>query len=147
MADQTKNEPVPATLAELKANCDGADAGFLLSQLEAKATVTDALKAYAVKLRADAVAAKAEADAIKADAAKAKKPDAEAKSKPGVEPLAEGKATGGADAGDASEHVDQLVQARMQATKCQRHEAWGHVMSKRPDLRAALVETANANRS
>jgi ATP-dependent Clp protease, protease subunit len=141
MAETTKNEPVPATLAELKANCEGADAGFLLEQLEAKATVNDALKAFNAKLKADAVAAKAEADA-----AKAKKPEAEAKAKPGVEPLGNGKAAEGASV-DASEQVEQLVQARMQATKCQRHEAWGHVMSKRPDLRAALVEIANAARS
>lgn len=141
MADQMKNEPVPATLAELKGACEGADPAFLLEQLEAKATVTDALKAYAVKLKADADAAKAEAAK-----AKATKPEPEAKGKQGVEPLAEGKATGG-DSADAADLVEQLVAERVKATGCRRHEAWGHVMSKRPDLRAALVESANSQRS
>ena len=141
MADQSKNEPVPATLAELEACCEGADAGFILEQMKAKATVTDALKAYTAKLKADVESAKA--DAVKAAA---KKPEPEGKAKPGVEALAE-KPKADDAGGDATEQVEQLVQARMQAANCQRHEAWGHVMSKRPDLRAALVASANANRS
>lgn len=139
MAEPTKNEPVPATLAELKANCEGAEASFLVEQLEAKATVTDALKAFNAKLKADAEAAKAEAVA-----AKAKKPEPEAKAKPGVEPLAEGKATEGVD---CAEQIEELVTARMKVANCQRNEAWGHVMAKRPDLRNALIESANAARS
>jgi len=139
MAEPTKNEPVPATLAELKANCEGAEASFLLEQLEAKATVTDALKAFNAKLKADADAARAEA--VKA---KATNPEPEAKAKPGVEPLAEGKATEGVD---CAEQIEELVAARMKVANCQRNEAWGHVMAKRPDLRNALIESANAARS
>lgn len=131
MAETTKNEPVPATLAELKAACEGADAGFLLEQLEAKATTTDALKAFAVKLKAEAVATKAEADA-----AKAKKPDAEAKTKPGVEPLGNaGKGAGDED--DAVEKVGRLVDERMRSRNEPRHVAFTHVMFANPDLRDA----------
>lgn len=139
MADQTKNEPVPATLAELKAACEGADAVFLVEQIEAKATVTDALKAYAVKLKADADAAKAEAAK-----AKATKPEPEAKGKQGVEPLAEGKADNkGADPMDRAE---ELVVQRMELRKEPRNKAWVAVMRANPELRAQLVESANAGR-
>jgi hypothetical protein len=140
MAETTKNEPVPATLAELKAACEGADAGFLLEQLEAKATTTDALKAFAVKLKAEAVAAKAESDA-----AKAKKPEAEAKAKPGVEPL--GNAGTENPAVDPKERAEELTVQRMESRKEPRHKAWAHVMRSNPELRAQLIEAANANRS
>lgn len=140
MAETTKNEPVPATLAELKSNCEGADAGFLLEQLEAKATVNDALKSFNAKLKADAIAAKAEAET-----AKAKKPEPEAKAKPGVEPLAN--AGTEKPAVDPMERAEELTAQRMESRKEPRHKAWAHVMRANPELRAQLIEAANANRS
>jgi hypothetical protein len=37
------HEPTPATIAELKAACQGATADFIISQLEAEATVDQAI--------------------------------------------------------------------------------------------------------
>lgn len=141
MADQLKNEPVPATLAELKAACEGASAEFLLAQMEAKATEAQALKAYAAQLKADAEAAKAEAAK-----AKASKPEPEAKAKPGVEALA-GKSAKDDSPVDPRETIEALVSQRMSSASCDRQSAWGWVMLSRPDLRESLVASANARRS
>lgn len=141
MADQLKNEPVPATLAELKAACEGASAEFLLAQMEAKATEAQALKAYAAQLKADADAAKAEA--AKANAVKLLP---EAKAKPGVSPLAEsGKESG--DLGDPKAEAERMVAERMAQRKEPRNVAWRAVMSANAELRERLVACANAGRS
>lgn len=64
--EELMSDPKPATLAELKAACPDADSDFLLSQLEAEATETTAIKAWAQKLKADNDALKAEsAEAVK----------------------------------------------------------------------------------
>lgn len=79
MAD-TNETPKPATLAELKAACVGADPAFLVAQMELAATAAQASVAWSAeqikRAKADADAARAEAAAAKAEveAMKAKTP-------------------------------------------------------------------------
>ena len=65
------SEPKTATIAELKEACPGASKEFILDQLEAGATVHQAMKAHAKQLAADNVALAKERDTLKEDAAKA----------------------------------------------------------------------------
>ena len=83
-APVASNGPQAATLAELRAACVGAPADFLLAQLDAQATVSQASAAWMQRLVADRDAALAKA----AEAAKAT-----AVAKPGVRPIATAPAT------------------------------------------------------
>lgn len=97
MAEDTK--PQPATIAEIKANCEGASSEFIIAQIEAGATLAQALTAHTksvvAKLKSEAEAhAKQIADAkaahdLEIEALKA------AQAKPGVKPVASGATTEG----------------------------------------------------
>lgn len=126
-----------ASYDELAAALPKASAEFIVAQLKNKATVEQASKAYVADVEARAEAAeKAQADAE----AKAKA----AAGKTGVEALGAGKGKGaeGFD-GDPQAAIDELVDAKVAAGKA-RHVAFREVCAARPDLRAALVEAANA---
>lgn len=71
MSAETENAPKAATHRELKAAMPEASADFILSQLEASATVGDALKAYNTQLAAELKASKDAAAAAEAKAAAA----------------------------------------------------------------------------
>lgn len=101
--------PRAATFQELKAELIGADASFLVAQLEASSTLDQARKAWMGELNArNQASAKAADDARKAAEAAAKKP--------GVDPLPGGSATAAEGAsGDAISAFDALVDAELKA--------------------------------
>lgn len=121
----TQDMGTSATLQELKAAIPDADPAFLVAQLEANATVGDALKSFAAKIKADndrLQKEKAELEAkhkteLEEAAAKAK---ADAEQKAGVEPLgAESTLQVGAGdyahaSGDPIADFDGEVRRRMQ---------------------------------
>jgi len=80
--------PGPATYAELKAACAGADADFIVKQLDAGATVPQAQTAWMAELNKRATDAKAEAATAKTEATAAKDEVTALKAgRPGVKPL------------------------------------------------------------
>lgn len=111
--DAASAAPRAATLPELRADLPGADAAFLLSQLEASATLPQASRAWIAEL-----SARNQAAAEKAAAAEARAAELEAKSqppriggpKPGVEALPTN-ASDGQSAGDAIAAWSALVDA------------------------------------
>jgi ATP-dependent Clp endopeptidase proteolytic subunit ClpP len=130
--------PKPATFAELKAECVGADAGFLCAQMEANATLGDARKAWMGEQQTRLTAANAAAEAAKNQAAQ--KPG-------GVRPLGTGAGSQAADAtGDAVAEFHQAVEAKMVAHKVARNEAALAVIRENPDLHERYVAAYNAQR-
>lgn len=132
--------PQPATYAELKAACAGADADFICKQLDAKATVQHATQCWMAEQNARIEAANKKAaeaeDKVKAAA-----------EKPGVKALgtAGNTATTSSCAvdGDPKSEWDEKVAAEVKRGKPQ-HEATKMVARKFPDLRAAYVAAHNA---
>lgn len=114
--EELMSDPKPATLAELKAACPDADSDFILGQLEANATETVAIKAWATKLTADNAALKADAEKAtkERDDAAQKLTALEAKDKSksrgnGI-PEANGDVDAdGDDAGDDGEYPDPIA--------------------------------------
>ncbi len=131
--------PAAASFEDLKAACPGADAGFLVGQLERKATVEEARLAFIQALSQRAQAAEA--------AAKAK--DEELRSKAvrhGVEPLGNGNPKAGDDAaGDAEAAWHAAVDAKM-ARGMKRDRAIRVVVHDEPELHRAYLEAVNAGR-
>lgn len=149
MSESTKtaadNGPQPATLADLKAACEGAPSDFLIAQLEAQATVAQATKSWNAKLRADLAAAneKAVAATKRADEAEAKVKAAPAK--PGVTPIT-GTQGAAESATDAKAEWDEKVSGLMKAGKT-RQQAVAHLARTEPQLRERLVAEANPTRN
>ncbi len=137
-------EPKPANIAEMKANCPGADAEFLMAQLEAGATIEAVKTAWMGTLATRAEAADARAEAAEADAAEAK-----AKvSGPGVKALGTGKdreAAGAEAGGDAVAQFDAAVKEKMNTVK-DRRKAINAVVRADPDLHRAYIEAVNVGR-
>lgn len=132
--------PKAATLAELKAACEGADSDFLVEQLDKDATVTSAMKAWNTTLQArlqNANEAKAKAEA---DAEAAKKP---APKKPikalGTRMNASDDAEADADEGDAIATFNAKVAALVDKGT-DRMAAITKVANANPDLHAAYVD-------
>jgi len=128
--------PLVATYDEIKSACIGADAMFICSQLESKATAQQAQAAWMAEQnrrieKANENAAQAIASA----------------KKPGVEPIGTGggKSKGvESDSGDPIAEFDELVQAEMTSRKCSRHVAHAKVSREHPELREAMVAAHNA---
>lgn len=134
-------EPTPATYAEFKAAFPKAEAAFIVAQLDAQATIEQARNAYQADMEAKLQAANARADA----AAKARAEAEEKASKViGVEPVPD--KTKAADITDARAEAEELTAAYVKRGMT-KEAAWSRVMHERPDLREALVEEANRNRS
>lgn len=144
--------PRAGTFQELKAELVGADAGFLVSQLEANASVDQARRAWMTELNARTQAATKAVDEAKAKA------DAAAK-KPGVEPLGGGGASAAGDAagGDAISAFEALIDAELRAMGKQadavprsntsfgpRAKATIRASEKHPDAHAAYLAAYNA---
>lgn len=132
-----------ATLAELKAACPGASNDFLVSQLEAGATVAQAGAAYMAKLTADnqqlAAKNKELEQATASTAVTPKKPGA-----PSIPAAESPKAGGGGESGDAISQFNDLVQLEMKSSNCAEHVAHAKVCRKNPELRQAMVAAHNA---
>jgi protease-4 len=161
--------PVAATLPELKQACKGASADFLMEQLEAGATVAAAQSAWnaqqnalIAKLQADADKAKAEQDAAiaakdaelakakaEADAAQAKlKAEQEKKPAPGGGHKAQPDLPkADADLGDLSATEAWNTAIKAETDKGLKLEAaTKKVVHNNPDLHASYLAEINANR-
>lgn len=154
MSEQTKtaadNGPQPATLADLKAACQGAPSDFLLVQLEEQATVPQATKAWTVKLNADLKAAneKLAAETKRADEAEAKlKAATEQKtgSKTGVAPITGTTKTETEATTSATDEWSEKLTALVKAGKT-RAQASSELARKEPELRERMVAEANAKK-
>lgn len=134
--------PRPATLQELKGSCKGADAAFMLSQLEANATVEQAKDAWIAKQQDLIAAERAAAEQAKAEAAAA------AAKKPGSPAVGTGNlATAAAeDSVDAATAWNDLVASKIKSGM-PRNKASLAAAKERPDLHRAFVLAANANRA
>ena len=139
MADNAEPKtPSPATYAELKAACVGADPAFICAQMEAAATVENAVKSWMGELtkRADAANLAAAESKLEAEKARAQKP--------GVEPLGGGAAPKAGSSDPVAEWnaaIDAKLAAGLTKTK-----AAAAVVRQNPDLHAAYVEAVNASR-
>ncbi len=136
MAESTPQAPQPAGYAELKAAFPKADATFLTSQLDAQATLDQALAAWQTALEKRAADAEARAQELEAKAEEA----ANAAGTLGSAGLPDGNAPGG-DRGDALDFrvlVDNLV-----AQGTPRHLAARQVAKRYPEARAAYVARHN----
>jgi ClpP class serine protease len=139
MSDEQKS-PQPATFAEIKAACVGADSDFICDQLEAGATKEAAVSAWMAEQQKRLIAAeeaKAEAEEAKAEAEKRTKTG-----KPGVDMLGHGCACA-SDGGDpiktfraAVEEKKRLGLTHTQATRA--------VVLEQPELHKAYIEAHNA---
>lgn len=129
--------PKPATLAELEAACKGAPSDFILAQLRAGATATDAVAAHNDLLKAELAAKDKQLEEAKTAAA--------AKPAHGVKGLSEkpadGKApkTGGSAMADFKAVVDEHIKSGMG-----RSQAWGKAIAENPDLHQAYLAEYNA---
>ena len=129
--------PQAATIQEIEAVCDDSD--FVLTQMKAKATLTQVNEAYATKVVA-------ENDQLKADLeAKQKELDAKAEKKeakkPGVEPVAEAKA--GYEGDPVADWNDALVKA-LKDCNGDRARALKKVNRDNPELRVHMLRDVNA---
>ena len=132
--------PKAATLAELKAACPGAPSDWILSQLEAGATVSVAQAAFIAAQQAEI--AKAKADAAKAaDEAKAKQSVGL-----GVSPLGTSGGSGSSGTpitGNAVADFGALVRAEMQHNGGDRIKATNSVARQNPDAHKAYLLATN----
>lgn len=108
--------PRAATLQELRAELAGADANFVLAQLEANATLPQASKAWIGELTARNQAAAEKAAAAETKLAEVEKTRAAATTRPGVDPLPSGSASAADSAGgDAIAAWNAIVEAEIKA--------------------------------
>lgn len=141
------HKTVAATAAELKANCKGASPEFILNQLEAGATLSQALVAHADAMNAKLEAEKeAHAKQIE-NAKKAHELEvAELKAKlerPGVKPVASGDKIEGDDSDPITAYEAKLIEAKKSLPA---DKAAAKVARENPELRAAYIEAINAKR-
>jgi signal peptide peptidase SppA len=122
--------PKAATLQELKIACDGASPEFLLKQLEAGATVEQAMKAYMAELRQAKEAAEAQAQKA-VEQAKAQA------SMPGVDPVSAGSAPA-KETGDPVSQFNAAVADHIK-TGLTKAQAIRKVAIEQSDLHAAYV--------
>jgi signal peptide peptidase SppA len=156
MSSEAGGAPVAATYPQLKAACTGADASFLVAQLEAGATVDVARANWAAEQNRQLAAVKAENEQLKAQAAK---PGVVAGVKSG------GRKTGAAAAaaeveaaaatGDAIEawhsavdakhkHFDKMRMHTRLTGRKRNALAVAEVVKEKPELHAAYIEAKAA---
>jgi len=151
MAEKTtENMPKAATLDELKNCCPGANADFLVAQLDAQATAEQASRAWMGELQKKAESAEVTAKEAADAKAEAEKQAAEAKAeaenakngKPGVEMLGGG--------GEGEGHTDPkaefeaAVDEKMK-TGMNKADAVKAITKANPELHAAFVAAHNAD--
>jgi signal peptide peptidase SppA len=135
--------PAAATLAELRSACEGAPSDFLLAQLEAHATLSQAIQAWNARLRADLEAAKAQLQAAAQRAEQTRSAPA-----PGITPITGQTAAVDAEpAGSAVERFDALVRERLAAApRLERFAAIRAVAKEQPELYQAFLLETNPSR-
>lgn len=133
--------PTAATIAELKAACVGADAGFLVAQLEAGATVAQAQAAWIAEQRKRLEAA--EEQRLKAEE-KAKEAEAKANA-PGVDALGDGKAGPTTESADPVAEWHQAIATKEKAG-LERPKAIAAVVHEQPELHQAYLDAVNSKR-
>jgi len=138
MADKQENAvDQPATLAELKANLTGATSDFILAQLEAGATVAQAMRGHLEQVVADNAKLATEKEAAEKVAAEA------------VEKQASRGVSGLGDSGDSEEASGDAVELYMETFNgylskgLSRAQAASKMARHHNDLRLAYLETAN----
>jgi signal peptide peptidase SppA len=147
MSDEQKT-PQPATYAEIKVACAGADSDFICQQLEAKATKETAVSAWMSEQQKrlhTANKAKAEAEQKVEEANKAKA-EAEQKAKtgkPGVGILGGGKGDGGGGIGNAASEFIKAVEDKMKLYGILKQEAIREVVKENPELHRRYIEEHN----
>lgn len=143
MSETNKPEaPKPASIAEIKAACDGCDDSFVLSQIEASATM-DRVQAAWTKVLAKRVA-DAEAKAVELE-----KKNTELAAKqpaPGNDPVGDGKSSGTskAESGDVLAQFDEACAIHMKAGKS-KQQAIRAVAIENKELHAAYIRAYNQN--
>lgn len=127
----------PATLAELKAACDGASNDFLVGQMEANATIAQATTAYMAHLKSQnaALSKQVTENTIAASAAPLRKP--------GAAPVPAGAGSSPSTAvttgGDVIAQWDEAVQTLMTDRKLTKAKAVHQLCIEQPDLRKAYT--------
>jgi len=138
-----------ATIAEIETACQGADAGFVIGQAKAGATIQAAVSAWCgiQSLTIKDLNAKLEASE-KAKTELQSQLDLALKTRGSHAPVKEkqGQSTSGATGaatGGARSQADQLIQQAM-ASGLTRQKAHAKVMRENPELRAAIVAESNS---
>jgi signal peptide peptidase SppA len=128
------HETSAANYHDLVDACVGADSTFLCAQLEKKATIEQAQKAWMAEQNARLQKARSEAEQSKAAAAR-----------PGVAPLTTGKAAAaGGESGSATDRWHAKVQANI-AKGMRNDKAVRQAAVANPELHAAYIEEYNAD--
>lgn len=123
--------PVPATYAELKAGLVGADAAFLVSQLDASATLPAAVSAWMAEQNSRIQAANAKVTQAQAAAAK-----------PGVDPVKTEQKAAASEATDPKAQWSAAVAEKV-AAGLPRAKAIAAVVKAQPELHQAYIEACN----
>lgn len=132
------SDRVAASLSELKASCPGAEAAFLMDQLERGATAAEASKAWVETLNAKLEMRDQEIAELNEKLAAA------TATKPGVKAVPTAPAAGTVtESTSAHEEHEAAVKELMAAGKS-RSAANAEVFRKNPELRERLVQEANA---
>lgn len=136
-AELVDESPKQASYEQIKAACVGADAAFIVSQLEHKATVAQATSAWMAEQNARVEKANKEAADAKA-AAEA------AKNRPGVEPVRSG-GTNSSTSNDSADAEGQFKAAVADKVKAGMSQTAAHVAvcKENPELREAMVTAHN----
>lgn len=142
LMSQEAQGPKPATIAEIKAACEGASSDFVLAQVEAGATIEAAIKAHNKVLAERLAAAEAAAAKAQEEAAKVKATSAQpATAKTGVQPIAQ--SSEGADSVSAREEWLTKVDAKI-SRGYSRDKACSLVNKENPGLRQRMLAELNA---
>lgn len=136
--------PGPASFQELKDSCTGADAEFLCAQLERKAGLDEARKAWMAEQSKRLAAARKDAEEAKAKAkAEVDEAKAAAKPKPGTEAVGTRNAGAAAEDSDPIARWNELVEAG-EAKGLSRAKAISKAAKDHPETHAAYLEAYNA---
>lgn len=140
---ETPKEPQAATAKQIEAACKGATPAFVLDQLKNDATLDQAKDAFLAVLADQLADAKAEAEAARKEAedarAEAEKLRA-AKTRHGVDPVG---SAGETPQQSAREQWDELLN-KYRNEGFTASQAASRVAKKYPEIRAAMIEEANA---
>jgi signal peptide peptidase SppA len=132
MSEENKVEtPKAASIAEIKAACPGAEAAWVLGQIEKGASLQEAQTEFIKVQAAHNELLRAESEAAQA-----------ALNKPGNAPVGSGKASGNYE-GTAKSEWDRLVGEAVKSGM-NRTRALSHVNAKNPGLREAMLDEVNA---
>lgn len=143
MTEQTApQQPVAATLQDLKSACPGASSDFLLAQLEQKATTQQAVTAWNKSLQEQLEAANKKLEEASSQTTETTQ-TAPAPRKVGVPPVGAGTTSTDADSStDASAEFETAVEKQM-ASGVSRQQAIANVATKHPELHQAFLSASN----